>query len=151
MPVSDYTNAMNALLGLAFLVGITTLLFEIFRATIVGKLGEAFVSRALSELEPAKYTILDDLLLPSSGSIATTQLDHVVVSDFGIFVIETKSFKGWIFGNANAQYWTQVLYRHREKFYNPLRQNYAHVKAIEALKAIIQGFFLQSDAVTVRT
>src|SRR5262249_40940194 len=53
--------------------------------------------------------------------------------NFGIFCIETKSYKGWIFGNAQQEYWTQVIYRYRYKFYNPLRQNYAHIKAVEAL------------------
>jgi len=76
---------------------------------------------------------LNDLLLPSNGSLAATQIDHVVVSNYGIFCIETKAYAGWIFGNAKDDYWIQVIYRHKERFYNPLRQNYAHVKAIEEL------------------
>lgn len=103
------------------------------RPYLIGKNGENFVSRKLSRLDPRRYTTLNDLLLPSNGNTATTQIDHVVVSNFGIFCIETKSYRGWIFGNAQQEYWTQVIYRHRKKFYNPLRQNYAHVKAVEAL------------------
>ena len=98
-----------------------------------GLIGEKFVSRKLSKLDLDHYKILDDLLLPSNGNLNTTQIDHIVVSNYGIFCIETKSYKGWIFGNANDKYWTQVIYRHKERFYNPLRQNYAHVKAIEEL------------------
>ena len=60
------------------------------------------------ELDPAHYKVLDNLLLPSNGNLNATQLDHVVVSNYGIFCIETKSYKGWIFGNANDKYWTQV-------------------------------------------
>lgn len=103
------------------------------RSYLIGKSGEKFVSRKLSRLDPRRYTTLNDLMLPSNGNTATTQIDHVVVSNFGIFCIETKSYRGWIFGNAQQEYWTQVIYRYREKFYNPLRQNYAHVKAVEAL------------------
>jgi hypothetical protein len=96
-------------------------------------LGEGFVARKLLKLDPAHYKILNDLLLPSNGNLKNTQLDHVVVSNYGIFCIETKSYKGWIFGNTNDEHWTQTIYRHKERFYNPLRQNYAHRKAVEEL------------------
>lgn len=99
----------------------------------IGRIGEGFVNRKLFKFNPAHYKVLSDLLLPSKGNLSTTQIDHVVVSNFGIFCIETKSYKGWIFGNAKQEYWTQVIYRHKERFFNPLRQNYAHVKAIEGL------------------
>jgi len=77
--------------------------------------------------------VLDDLMLPSSGRMNTTQIDHVVVSNFGIFVLETKSYKGWIFGGAKQKYWIQVLYKYKKSFYNPLYQNFAHIKAVENL------------------
>lgn len=117
-----------------------------------GLIGEKFVSRKLFNLDPAHYKVLDDLLLPSNGNLNMTQLDHVVVSNYGIFCIETKSYKGWIFGNANDKYWTQVIYKHKEKFYNPLRQNYAHTKAIEEIvkpkypKAQILSFVIFPNA-----
>lgn len=100
---------------------------------LIGRSGEKFVSRKLLNLDPMRYRVLDDLMLPSLGNTNTTQIDHVVVSNFGIFCIETKSYSGWIFGNAQQQYWTQVIYRYKNKFYNPLRQNYAHIKAVEAI------------------
>lgn len=99
----------------------------------IGRMGEGFVNRKLFKFDPAHYKVLSDLLLPSSGNLATTQIDHVVVSNFGIFCIETKSYKGWIFGSANQEKWTQVIYRNKYRFFNPLRQNYAHMKAIEGL------------------
>ena len=117
-----------------------------------GLIGERFVSRKLFKLDPAYYKVLDDLLLPSSGNLNTTQLDHVVVSNYGIFCIETKSYKGWIFGNVKDKYWTQVIYRHKERFYNPLRQNFAHTQAIENLvkskypKAQILSFVIFPNA-----
>jgi len=98
----------------------------------VGRAAENFVTDRLLRLGDS-YIILNDLLLPSGGNLKTTQIDHVVVSNYGIFCIETKAYQGWIFGNANQRYWTQVIYRRREKFYNPLWQNYAHTKALESL------------------
>lgn len=98
-----------------------------------GKLGENFVFNTLKKLDPEYYKIINDVLLPSSGNTKTTQIDHIVVSNFGIFCIETKDYSGWIFGRATDEYWTQVLYHEKYRFYNPMRQNYAHVKSVESL------------------
>jgi hypothetical protein len=83
------------------------------RPFLIGKSGEKFVSRKLHNLDPEQYKVIDDLMLPSLGNTKTTQIDHVVVSNFGIFCIETKSYSGWIFGNARQQHWTQVIYRYK--------------------------------------
>src|SRR5690606_24850141 len=60
-----------------------------------------------------------------------TQIDHVFVSRFGVFVVETKHIKGWIFGSEADRKWTQIIYGEKRYFKNPLRQNYKHVKAVE--------------------
>jgi hypothetical protein len=112
----------------------------------IGMSGERYVAGQLNKLDQRYYKILNDLLLPSQGNTATTQIDHLVVSNFGVFVIETKSYKGWIFGRAEEEYWTQVIYNYRKKFYNPLRQNYAHVKAVENL---IKNKFLNAQIVSL--
>jgi hypothetical protein len=137
---------MTALIILTIAIWLAAVLLNRKRPFLIGKRGENFVSRKLLELDSEHYNVLDDLLLPSLGHTNTTQIDHIVVSDFGIFCIETKSYSGWIFGNARQQHWTQVLYRYKKKFYNPLRQNYAHIKAVEAIvspkypKVPIRGF-----------
>lgn len=123
---------MTTLIILAVVIWAGALLLKWYRPTLIGRSGENFVSGKLFELGP-KYKVLDNLMLPSNGNMNTTQIDHVVISNFGIFVIETKSYSGWIFGNAHQQHWTQVIYRFKKKFYNPLRQNFAHIKAVEAL------------------
>jgi hypothetical protein len=122
----------------------TTLIFIIIvlglYVFIIGKLsgrrgrrGERAVSRKLLKLDPLKYKILDDIMLPSRGNSTSTQIDHIIISNYGIFCIETKSLTGWIFGSANQEYWTQVIFRYKGRFYNPLRQNFAHTKAIQDL------------------
>ena len=63
----------------------------------------------------------------------TTQIDHLFISKFGIFVVETKNLRGWIFGAEYDEQWTQKFPRASYKFQNPLRQNYAHIKALEAI------------------
>lgn len=96
-------------------------------------IGEKTVSRKLYSPDSTQYKSLNNLVLPSKGNTKVTQIDHVIVSNYGIFVVETKSYKGWIFGNANQEYWTQVIFKYKKRFYNPLRQNFAHIKAIEDL------------------
>ena len=96
-----------------------------------GVFGEFLVNRLLSKLPNSDYTLIKDVTLPTNDG--TTQVDHIVVSKYGIFVIETKNMKGWIFGSDRKKQWTQNIYRRSSKFQNPLHQNYKHIKALEAL------------------
>lgn len=103
-----------------------------------GARGERLVHNALtSVLNEHEYRVLTDLILPVAGG--TTQIDHLVLSRFGIFVIETKNMSGWIFGGADQQKWTQVQKRSKRRFQNPLRQNYAHVKAVQEILKVEQN------------
>jgi hypothetical protein len=102
---------------------------------------EARLSHALkTRFVAPDYHLLNHVTLRLEDG--TTQIDHVLVSRFGIFVIETKDYKGWIFAGPRDRYWTQVLYRAKFRFQNPLRQNHRHVCAIQALQD-----FLPPDAV----
>lgn len=74
----------------------------------------------------------------------TTQIDHILVSRFGIFVIETKDYRGWIFANANHSTWTQVLFHGKYKFQNPVFQNMLHVQAVRDLLDFIPPELIQS-------
>lgn len=95
-----------------------------------GRFSESLVYHKMLEL-PDEYTIFNDLLFQSNGR--STQIDHVVVSPYGVFVIETKGYKGWIMGGENAEYWTQVIYKSKHQFYNPIRQNEGHVRFLRYL------------------
>lgn len=104
-------------------------IYRVFRASIKGYIGEKSTAAALSRLDRSKYSVINNLVLENKAG--TSQIDHVVVSDFGIFIIETKNYKGWIFGGEHAEYWTQVIYRYKQQFYNPIRQNRGHVFALK--------------------
>ena len=119
---------------LTFILFVTLLLIALIMSTpaMKGRIGEGKVKYYLQKLDPEKYIVLHDCLIPSQNG-KTTQIDHIVISKAGIFVIETKNYKGWIYGNEMSKQWTQVIYQRKEKFYNPLHQNYGHIKAIEKL------------------
>ncbi|KPQ00089.1 nuclease-related domain-containing protein [Marinobacter sp. HL-58] len=97
-----------------------------------GKFGEFLVNlSARCFLDKSRYHLIKNVTLPTEDG--TTQIDHVLVSEFGVFVVETKNMKGWIFGGLHQRFWTQKIYRSNHKFQNPLHQNYKHVKALQTL------------------
>ena len=107
-----------------------------------GRFGEAVVSvGALKRLDPKVYRVFNDLFLPRPDGKGTTQIDHIVVSPFGIFVIETKNYAGWIFGDEDSRYWTQVIYRKKCRFQNPLHQNALHVGALMKATGLPREWF----------
>lgn len=97
-----------------------------------GKRGERIVAKELAKLKMKDFIIINDLLLPSSNG-RTSQIDHVVISTRGIFVVETKNHAGRISGGEHAQYWQQHLSSQSRTLYNPLLQNRSHLRAIRRL------------------
>lgn len=110
-----------------------------------GKRGEKRVFSILSQL-PDEYTILNDLVFRTEKG--TTQIDHVVVSKYGIFTIETKNYRGEIYGDDNRPEWTQIIatdvtyakkwwktytYVTKSRFYNPVKQSLGHAYRIKQL------------------
>ena len=49
---------------------------------------------------------------------------------FGVFFIDTKNMKGWIFGSERDAQWTEAIGRYKSRFQNPIRQNLKHTKAL---------------------
>ncbi len=97
-----------------------------------GLMGEFIVNLSAKWLlDKKQYHLIKNVTLPSEDG--TTQIDHIIISIFGVFVVETKNMKGWIFGNPKQRTWTQKIYKHSSKFQNPLHQNYKHVKTLESL------------------
>ena len=93
-----------------------------------GRRGEKKMAALLALLPKDKYKVINNLLLQSGGH--STQIDHVVISVYGVFVIETKYYKGWIYGGENSEMWTKNVYGHKYELRNPLWQNKGHIKAI---------------------
>ncbi|MEW6039111.1 MAG: nuclease-related domain-containing protein [Pseudomonadota bacterium] len=107
--------------------------------------GEAAVRRILAAyLKPPHYHVMNNLTLRSGDG--TTQVDHVVASRFGVFVIESKHYqKCWIYGDAKSPTWTAVYFKRKHSLQNPLWQNYKHANTLEELlKDILPAAHLQS-------
>ncbi len=98
-----------------------------------GKFGEALVKIALGKDEAGKKHVINNVTVAVDGK--SSQIDHVVVYDRGIVCVETKNYSGRIYGEADQQQWTQVLAygKTKNKIYNPVKQNWTHVKRLETL------------------
>jgi hypothetical protein len=90
-------------------------------------------------LDGQVYRSLHNVTIPSKGG--TTQIDHVIASRYGIFVVEAKNMNGWIFGSERDAQWTQSLFGKKSRFQNPLRQNYRHIAALAEFLALPQDRF----------
>lgn len=137
----DYSQIINndALQALLWLVPAILVIVLFKSAWFKGILGEALVKFAAKLRLPADtYHRIHNVTLPTPDG--TTQIDHIFVSRFGIFVVETKNMKGWIFGDEKQAQWTQLIFKEKFKFQNPLRQNYKHVKAVEAVLNVSPEF-----------
>ena len=122
------------------LVALTLFVNWLNSARTKGKIGESLVRGAIRMgLNSKVYLDLHDITLPTEDG--STQIDHIVVSRYGIFVIETKNYKGWIFGDAKSKQWTQTIYKKKHRFQNPLHQNYKHIKTLSELTTIPMEYF----------
>ncbi|MCB9356044.1 MAG: NERD domain-containing protein [Lewinellaceae bacterium] len=79
-------------------------------------------------LRKKSYHKFHDVILPSKNG--TTQIDHLIISAYGLFIVETKNKKGWIFGSEKEPSWTQSIYGSKYSFQNPLRQVFRQKKVL---------------------
>jgi len=119
--VKDYTIFYGLLLAILFILSIT-------KAKRIGARGERHVSRILNKLPESEYIVLNDLMI--ANEYGTSQIDHLVLSIYGIFVIETKNYSGMIYGGEKSEQWTKNMYGNKYSFRNPIKQNYGHIKAL---------------------
>jgi len=112
------------------------------KSTFKGFIGETVINVAMwLKLDKSVYQRLNNVTLPLANG-GSTQIDHIIVSVYGIFVIETKNYKGWIYGREAQKQWTQVFPNGSKfKFQNPLRQNYLHIKTLADLLGLELSYF----------
>ncbi len=104
-----------------------------------GKAGENRVSMILSSL-PREYYVINNVTVPMQRG--TSQIDHVVVSPYGIFVIETKNYTGFISGSEKSEDWQENFGRRRKyTFRNPIKQNWGHIYALSSYLGLSRAVF----------
>ena len=110
------------------------------RAEAIGDYGEKRVSSFLENLNCEEYRVYNDLLIRNGNF--TTQVDHIVISRYGVFVLETKNIHGKVYGGGNAEFWKQYLpdtgykrygFTQEHQIRNPIWQNDGHIKTLRKL------------------
>jgi hypothetical protein len=120
------------LLHLLWIAPLLLLLFFLASPRFRGDIAESRVRRLLAAgLQRNLYTVFNGLVVPSGGG--TTPIDHVVVSKFGIFVIESQYVRGWISGGEFQEQWKQGLLWRSARFANPMHRNRVQAEALQQL------------------
>ncbi len=110
---------------------VVVLICFICETKIIGFFGEYWTKQVLRKLPRDKYKIINNVFISVNGSMH--QIDHVVLSPFGVFSIETKQYNGFITGNKYDKHWVRHVGKKKYYYTNPIRQNYGHVKALSEL------------------
>lgn len=113
---------------------------ELFYPKFRGFMGKFWVRTELKKLPKNEYVILNDVMIESGGK--THQIDHIVLSKYGIFVIEMKNYYGLITGTDNKSKWCQHFGKNKYYFMNPIYQNYGHVKVLEECLNLNDEYFI---------
>lgn len=117
--------------GLWYLIPVLVIVFLLKSPWFNGVLGEFAINTSIKHsLNPDQFHLLDITIPYEYGA---TQLDHVIISKFGIFVLETRNLKGLIFGDERERTWSQKFYESTTQFHNPLHESYKKVKVLQQL------------------
>ena len=110
---------------------ILTAIVELTYPKYRGYMGEFWVRQELKKLPKDKYKVLYNIMLEKNN--ITHQIDHLIVSKYGIFVIEMKNYYGNIYGDEYKDNWIQYLGKKKFYFRNPIHQNYGHLKTLQEI------------------
>ena len=125
-------SAGNVFLHLSWIAPLVLLIAFMSSPRFRGDIAESRVRRLLAAgLGKNLYTTFNDLVVPSGGG--TTAIDHVIVSRFGIFVIESCFVRGWISGTAVQAQWRQHRWPRPRQFDNPVHRNRLQLEALQRL------------------
>lgn len=114
-----------------------------------GEIGEYKIDIQLDQL-PNDCRYLSDLLIKNPKAKSDySQIDHVVLTPYGIFVIETKNYQGTIYGGKDSKTWSV---NGKFKMMNPFVPNYSHIKALASLiDSKYQDLFISLVSFTKRS
>ncbi len=137
--INIYLNNPKLLLETIILM-LLCILLKVYYPKFRGFMGEFWVKLELRKLPKDKYILLNDIMLKDENG--THQIDHLVLSEFGIFVIEMKNYYGLIKGKEFDNKWCQYLGKNKSYFINPIHQNYGHIKSLSNLLKLDDKYFI---------
>lgn len=117
-------------------------------ATRKGELGEYKITIQLDQF-PKNYRHISDLMIENvKSSTGYSQIDHIIITTYGLFVIETKNYQGTIYGGKDRKTW---LVNGKFKMMSPLVQNFGHIQAIKnVVDSTYHDYFISMVSFTKR-
>lgn len=137
--ISIYSSNPKLLIETISLV-ILCILLKMYYPKFRGFMGEFWVKLELNKLPKNKYIVLNDVMIGDEKG--THQIDHIILSNYGIFVIEMKNYYGLIKGKEYDNKWCQYLGKTKNYFVNPIHQNFGHIKSLSNLLKIDEKYFI---------
>ena len=132
---------------LFIIIIILAILCTIFSNKIIGFAGEFWVRLELRKL-PKEYLVINNLMVEYNSK--TCQIDHLVISKYGIFIIETKQYNGYIKGNDYDLNWEQRFKKKIYHIHNPIHQNYGHLQMLKQVTGIDESLFIPLVCISSR-
>lgn len=94
--------------------------------------GQWYVRKHLKNLNKEDYTRLSNLLFRNDRGLLY-HIDHIIVSKYGVFVIETKNVSGRIRGHEREEFWKQKLGKKEYLMYSPIWRTYGHILSLRSV------------------
>ena len=105
------------------------------RAIKKGEEGENLIAEILDK-DTSYHRLINNLVLLGDNGVSH-QIDHILIRENGVFVIETKNYYGLISGKEEDSFWTRSYFVKgkvkKATFHNPLKQNQSHIRAIKKI------------------
>ena len=139
--MNNFTDELTKLIWLNplwYILLLIVILLLLFYKKIIGYAGEQHVKQQLKKLSK-EYKVINNLLFKYDDK--THQIDHIVISKYGIFVIETKQINGYITGNDYDKQWIVKAGNKTYYMYNPIHQNYGHVQSLKDYLILNENVF----------
>lgn len=116
---------------------------------IKGVVDETVLTLMLKSLPEEEYIVLNNVILPTDEGDA--QIDHIVLSLYGIFVIKVKNVQGQVTGSDSSKKWSQDIYGKKSRFQNPIHQNKNHIKALGKRLRLPDKYFIPMVVFSAKT
>lgn len=95
-----------------------------------GLLGESLTELLLQKNLGIYKQIIHDVIIPAEEN-KTTQIDNILITTKGIFVIENKNINGIVRNDQNGNWYTILNKEHYRIEFNPIEQNKYHIKNLQ--------------------
>lgn len=136
----DYLHIVKLILLFFILLALFFTLKKVISIYLRKRVMRDDTKAILNDLCRDQYYVFDDVKLNLKDKKII--IDHIVISQFGIFVIKTKKIKGKVYASSVRPTWTQANSKITNKFKNPIIENN---EKILALKSIL--CFLSKDSI----